>query len=91
MPYPNGDPTLDEQIDEDARRRFYTDDILKEARELSDENDQLADTLIKIAKGRDDNGCPISGEAAQSFARVALKAAGRTWGDYQPDKGKQNG
>ncbi len=41
MPYKDGNPTLSEQIEEDARRRFYTDDILKEANELIAENKRL--------------------------------------------------
>lgn len=43
----------------------------------------MANTLIKIAKGRD-CGRPISGQAARSYARVALKKAGITWGSFQP-------
>lgn len=33
MPYRDGNPTLGEQVEEDERRRFYTKEILKEARE----------------------------------------------------------
>ena len=33
MPYKDGNPTLTEQLEEDERRRFYTDDLIKEARE----------------------------------------------------------
>ena len=39
MPYPDGNPTLTEQLEEDERRRFYTDDIIKEAKELKTERD----------------------------------------------------
>lgn len=35
MPYKDGNPTLGEQIEEDARRRYYTDDVLAEARDLA--------------------------------------------------------
>lgn len=37
MPYLDGNPTLGEQLEEDERMRFYTADILKEAREMNDE------------------------------------------------------
>lgn len=33
MPYKDGNPTLGEQIEEDARRDYYTKDILADARE----------------------------------------------------------
>ena len=35
MPYPDGNPTLTEQLEEDERRRFYTQDLLDEAHELA--------------------------------------------------------
>jgi hypothetical protein len=38
MPYKDGNPTLGEQIEEDMRRRYYTDDLLKEANEMAREN-----------------------------------------------------
>lgn len=41
MPYPDGNPTLTEQLDEDARVRFYTADLVKEGLELGRENDRL--------------------------------------------------
>ena len=41
MPYPDGNPTLGEQLDEDARRRFYIDDLIKEGREAWAEVDRL--------------------------------------------------
>ena len=38
MPYRDGNPTLGEQVDEDRRRAFYTDDLLKDAQALQLEN-----------------------------------------------------
>ena len=48
MPYNDGNPTLGEQIDEDARIRFYTDDLVKEGLELGRENDRLRAALKEI-------------------------------------------
>lgn len=41
MPYADGNPTLGEQLEEDARRQFYTKDLLNDARDLMRENRQL--------------------------------------------------
>ena len=54
MPYNDGNPTLGEQIEEDARIRFYTEDLLKEARESVRENKELRAALaliLPLAKG----------------------------------------
>ena len=51
MPYADGNPTLTEQLEEDERRRFYTADLIKEARELVQENKGLRQALDDIAKG----------------------------------------
>ena len=50
MPYPDGNPTLTEQLEEDARRRFYTDDIIKEAKELETE---LGEARAQVAALRE--------------------------------------
>ena len=49
MPYRDGNPTLTEQIEEDARARFYTDDLLKEAQELAREVNKFQWRDIKTA------------------------------------------
>lgn len=51
MPYPDGNPTLTEQLEEDARRRFYTDDLLKEAKEMAARVSLLEEALTDIAQG----------------------------------------
>ncbi len=45
MPHSNGDPTLLEQLDEDACMRFYAANILKEAQSLVYENKKLLEAL----------------------------------------------
>ncbi|KKK55021.1 hypothetical protein LCGC14_3078770 [marine sediment metagenome] len=49
MPYSGGNPTLAEQLEEDERRRFYTEDLLKEAQELGREVDKFQWREIKTA------------------------------------------
>ena len=53
MPYSDGNPTLGEQIEEDAARRFYTDDLVKEGLELGRENDRLRQALVNLLERLD--------------------------------------
>ena len=46
MPYVDGNPTLTEQLEEDERRRFYTQDLVDEANELAA---QLG-TVVKLCE-----------------------------------------
>ena len=70
MPYSDGKPTLTEQIDEDARRDFYTRDLLKEAQELEHENKRLIAALETIGGGHTERwpGVPdVMAETPESF------------------------
>ena len=48
MAYANGDPTLGEQLEEDQRRRFYTEELLKEAQQDAKEIKELRDALSRL-------------------------------------------
>lgn len=55
MPYADGNPTLTEQIEEDERRKFYTDDLLKEAREDREEIRALKKALAEYLDWHESN------------------------------------
>ena len=79
MPYPDGNPTLIEQFEEDARRRFYTDDLLEEAQELGRQLDRITKFLEAYYTGdaqtfvNPDNGELVSANyEVKAFAAAIL-------------------
>jgi hypothetical protein len=87
MPYANGDPTLGEQLDEDDRRRFYTKDILREARQDRDEIKRLRATIDRlltcgnhIATHRTGQwpDYPLDGLTREQQCELALRRLGAT-------------
>ena len=68
MPYADGEPTLAEQIEEDERRRFYTEDLLKEARADAQRIKRLEAALDAII------ACGSASPLVEKIARNALSA-----------------
>ena len=80
MPYSDGNPTLTEQIEEDARRRFYTDDLIREAQELGRQLDRITKFLGAYYTGdaqtfvNPDNGELVSANyEVKAFAAAVLR------------------
>ena len=78
MPYRDGSPTLGEQIEEDMRRRFYTDDVLKEARELMADNKRLREINAELVKALEGCVFALSGRVHSRAALSALSDAEST-------------
>ncbi len=76
MPYTDGNPTLGEQIEEDARRRFYIEDLLKEANALARENRIFERALKEIADGEG-----IYGAQAYEYKQIARAAIAKAKGE----------
>lgn len=86
MPYPDGNPTLTEQLEEDERRRFYTDDLLREAQDLGRQLDRIAKFLTAYYTGNAQTFVnPDNGELVSANYEVRAFAAAILHGPAKPE------
>ena len=86
MPYPDGNPTLTEQLEEDERRRFYTDDLLREAKDLGRQVDRIIKFLEAYYTGDAQTFVnPDNGELVSASYEVRAFAAALLNGPAKPE------
>ncbi|KKK63266.1 hypothetical protein LCGC14_2996030 [marine sediment metagenome] len=86
MPYPDGNPTLTEQLEEDERRRFYTDDLLREAQDLGRQLDRITKFLRAYYTGDAQTFVnPDNGELVSASYEVRAFAAAILNGPAKPE------
>ena len=85
MPYPDENPTLTEQLEEDARRRFYTNDLLREAQELGRQVNRITKFLEAYYTGGAQTFVnPDNGELVSANYEVRAFAAAILYGPAAP-------